>query len=81
MFEIFLNLEHLDKVIKFNVKNYYDVAIPHSNIIQYDKNIVKIAEKGKGKIIYLSMPFFFLTMFQLRSGLWLMNHDSRGLNS
>lgn len=61
--EIFLNPEHLDKVIKFHEKNSYDIVIPHSNIIQYgDKNIVKMVENGKGKIIYLSrsdIPFFF----------------------
>ena len=62
--EVFLNPEHVDKVIDFHKKNkQFDIVIPHSEISTYNnKNIVKMIDNETGKIIYLSradIPFYF----------------------
>ena len=62
--EVFLNPEHVDRLIDFHKKNnQFDIIIPHSEILTYNnKNIVKIIDNDKGKIIYLSradIPFYF----------------------
>lgn len=62
--EVFLNPYHLDKVIEFHQNNnHFDIVIPNSLTSTYgDKNIVKIVENKKNKILYLSrsdIPFFF----------------------
>ena len=62
--EVFLNPAHLDKVIEFHKKNKnFDIIIPHSLIKNYgNKNIVKIVQNNRGKILYLSrsdIPFYF----------------------
>ena len=62
--EVFLNPEHVDKLINFHKKNnQFDVVIPHSKISTYNnKNIVKMIDNNTGKIIYLSradIPFYF----------------------
>ena len=62
--EVFLNPDHLDKVINFHQKNdKFDIIIPHSHSLNYEnKNIVKIVENKNGKILYLSradVPFYF----------------------
>ena len=62
--EVFLNPEHVDRLFDFHKKNnQFDIIIPHSEILTYNnKNIVKIIDNDKGKIIYLSradIPFYF----------------------
>jgi|TARA_Y100000389_G_C17467924_1_gene527434 3-deoxy-manno-octulosonate cytidylyltransferase (CMP-KDO synthetase) len=62
--EVFLKPNHLDKLVDFHKKNKnFDIVIPHSQLFKYNnKNIVKIIDNGKGKIIYLSRadtPFYF----------------------
>ena len=62
--EVFLNPEHVDKLIDFHKKNkQFDIVIPHSEISTYNnKNIVKMIDNESGKIIYLSradIPFYF----------------------
>ena len=62
--EVFLNPEHVDKLIDFHKKNkQFDIVIPHSEIPTYNnKNIVKMIDNESGKIIYLSradIPFYF----------------------
>ena len=62
--EVFLNPEHVDKLIDFHKKNkQFDIVIPHSEISTYNnKNIVKMIDNETGKIIYLSradIPFYF----------------------
>lgn len=62
--EVFLNPEHVDKLIDFHKKNkQFDIVIPHSEISTYNnKNIVKMIDNEPGKIIYLSradIPFYF----------------------
>jgi 3-deoxy-manno-octulosonate cytidylyltransferase (CMP-KDO synthetase) len=62
--EVFLNPEHVDKLIDYHKKNdQYDIIIPHSEIFTYNnRNIVKIINNDSGKIIYLSradIPFYF----------------------
>jgi len=62
--EVFLNPEHVDKLIDYHKKNdQFDIIIPHSEIFTYNnRNIVKIINNDSGKIIYLSradIPFYF----------------------
>jgi 3-deoxy-manno-octulosonate cytidylyltransferase (CMP-KDO synthetase) len=62
--EVFLNPEHLDKLIDYHKKNdQFDIIIPHSEIFTYNnRNIVKMINNDSGKIIYLSradIPFYF----------------------
>lgn len=62
--EVFLNPEHLDKLIDYHKKNdQYDIIIPHSEMFTYNnRNIVKMINNDSGKIIYLSradIPFYF----------------------
>ena len=62
--EVFLNPEHLDKLIDYHKKNnQFDIIIPHSETFTYNnRNIVKMINNDSGKIIYLSradIPFYF----------------------
>jgi 3-deoxy-manno-octulosonate cytidylyltransferase (CMP-KDO synthetase) len=62
--EIFLNPEHVDKLIDYHKKNdQFDIIIPHSEIFTYNnRNIVKMINNNSDKIIYLSradIPFYF----------------------
>lgn len=62
--EVFLNPEHVDKLIDYHKKNdQFDIIIPHSEIFTYNnRNIVKIINNDSSKIIYLSradIPFYF----------------------
>ncbi len=62
--EVFLNPKHLDELIDFHKKNKkFDIIIPHSRTFTFgNKNIVKVLDNDKGKIIYLSradIPFYF----------------------
>jgi len=62
--EVFLNPQHVDKLIDFHKRNNkFEIVIPHSQIFTYNnKNIVKIVDNDASKIIYLSRadtPFYF----------------------